>query len=139
MERVAPRPWGPRRARTATAGLLLALGLAACGRGAERPAASEWRTGFESLTEQVPSADDLRSSDARARCSDALAALRREEAVLSPAPDPVLDEAAVRWLEVAKGLAYDCPSDPAEIRDRLGALAERRAEVEAALRAKKGD
>ncbi len=112
---------------------VVALVAAACGD--SRPSAAEWRAGWDSVSQAIPTRAAFVGGPDEELCADALVIVRDANDDVLPTPDDVLDGAVEAWLEQAREIFQECPPRGAvegfdDAYDRLDAL---RAEVEAGL------
>jgi hypothetical protein len=129
---------GGRRRRSVVAGIcgcLLVL-AAACG-GDDRPSDEAWRREWERRQELIPDVDAIIDGGSDF-CGELLGEFRVELTQLLPSPSEVLDEAVQAWIDHADTIAFECPSDRADLAERMRQLDLLAAEIDAGLEADAG-
>lgn len=94
------------RWRMVAFGAVAAVMIPACG---GRPSLGGWEQEWRTLAEGIPVASLAADPPGRARCDDYLAALRDTLPDLRPAPNDVLESAAVAWAEFGESVFFECP------------------------------
>jgi hypothetical protein len=121
---------GPRSGVTRVVAFTLVAVVTGCS-GDDRPGPEAWTDRWEAARELVPAADALHTNGGT--CDRLLGDFRTVLPTLTPTPDDALDGAVDAWVREAESLALDCPTDRAEIDDRLTELEILADEIDAGL------
>lgn len=105
----------------------------ACGTEDGRPSDTAWEPVWEKWRDSVPAAEAF-VDQGQVLCNELVGQLRVGRQDLLPTPSEGLDAAVHSWITHAQSLAFDCPTDDAEIlRNELHDLNVLVAEIDAGL------
>ena len=88
--------------------IALALLTAACADDS-RPTVAQWQPQWESVQALIPEPADLGDPPDTEVCGQAHVAIRNESLTLFPTPDRTINDPLRDWIEVAKGMFFECP------------------------------
>ena len=137
---MTPRMTDGMMARTARRRALGAVVVAAvtlvsaCGDSGDRPTDEAWRVVWEQERRQVPDAETI-IAGGQDVCGPLVGRFRQTAPELTPTPSEALDDAVGAWIAHAESIVFDCPSDRADLADRLATLDVLAAEIDAGLAA----
>lgn len=101
-----------------------------------RPAPAEWRSVWDGVRADLPTAAELGDPPDGSLCATALGVLRTSQSSLYPTPDSAIDDVVKEWVSVAEDLLFECPPSSSAIPDlayAYGQLERLEAEVDVVL------
>jgi hypothetical protein len=93
---------------------MLSVAITSCS-DESRPTVEEWRTVWDGLVAQVPSAAELGEPPDRSLCTATLVILREQSGELFPTPDLAVDSVVDDWVRIAEDAFFECPPSNAQI------------------------